>query len=182
MSQIYKTLASGPTPPDIPTTFHTPNGDAVPAANVITFTTSSVVTNFDSGFTNSATGSTVTYTVTNRQTGTQGTTDATLTPIITFDMGLTPGTFYVYGNVQAFNSSTPASAAYSFSGGYRTDGSTATELGTEFHDTFQDPALTDSDIFLSASVNNIIVSVKGIGGINPLPINWNAILEFRKVS
>lgn len=117
--------------------------------------------------------------MTNRQTGTVTTVNTTVTTIITFPMGATPGTFYVFGNIQAFNSSTPASAAYSFSGGYRTDGATGTELGTEFHDTFQDAALTASDIFLSTSGNNIIVQVQGVG---VLSINWNAILEFRKVN
>ena len=94
-------------------------------------------------------------------------------------MGASPGTFYVYGNIQCFDSSTPASAAYSFSGGYRTDGATATELGTEFHDTFQEAALTGSDIFLSTSGNDIIVQVQGVG---VLSINWNMLLEYRKVN
>ncbi len=94
-------------------------------------------------------------------------------------MGATPGTVYVSGNVQAFNSSGPSSAAYSFSGGYRTDGATATELGTEFHDTFQDAALSASDIFLTTSGNNILVQVQGVG---VLSINWNALLEYRMVN
>lgn len=170
--------ASGPVPPTVAITFHTPSGDATPIANTIQFLADQTASNFDKGITDTGSSNIVTYFVTNRATGTSSTSDATVTNIITLPMGATPGTFYVYGNVQAFNSTTPASAAYSFSGGYRTDGVTATELGTEFHDTFQDPALTTSDIFLTPSGNNINVQVKGLA----LPINWNALLEYRKVS
>lgn len=94
-------------------------------------------------------------------------------------MGATPGTFYVWGNVQAFNPSTPASGAYSFSGGFRTDGVTGTELGVELHDEFEDPALVTGDIFISASGNNILVQVQGVVG---LTINWNSLLEYREVN
>jgi hypothetical protein len=35
MSHIYKSIASGPTPPQIPTSFVTDNGIAVPVANIL---------------------------------------------------------------------------------------------------------------------------------------------------
>lgn len=57
MSQIIKTLTSGgPIPPNIPTTFQTDSGNAVPAANVIIFH------GVGGEFTGS--GNTVTFTVT----------------------------------------------------------------------------------------------------------------------
>lgn len=171
--------ASGPVPPTVPTTFQTDNGNAVPAANIIIFVTNDTVQNFDNGITNTGSGNTVTHFITNRATGTVTTADATLTTIITFPLTGSAGTYYVYGNVQAFNASGPASGAYSYSGGYRTDGATtATELGIEFHDEFEDPTLVSSDIFLNVSGNNVLLQVQGVAATS---INWNALLEYRRV-
>lgn len=181
MSQIYKTVASGPIPPEIPIEFDTQvNSPAIPAANILIVNGGSTTSNVDNGIQSdgSSGSNTLTMQLTNRQTATVSTSDGTLTTILTFAMGATPGTFYVYGNVQAFNSTTPASGGYSYSGGYRTDGATGVELGTEFHDDFEDPALAASDIFLSVSGNNVILQVQGVAGLN---INWNSLLEFRKV-
>lgn len=115
--------------------------------------------------------------LTNRQTATVTTTDATLTTILTFPLGATPGTFYVIGNVQAFNASTPSGGAFSFSGGYLTSGAAATELGTEYHDDFKSLALITSDIFLNVSGNNVLVQCQGVAG---LVVNWNCVLEYRR--
>ncbi len=158
-------------------------GNATPIANIIVMNGIDSNENNDNGIITkggvAGTGvqNEVDVVITNRQTGTVTTADATLTTIITFPMGATAGAFYVYGNVQAFNSTTPAAGTYSFSGGFRTDGATATELGTEVHDEFEDPALVTADIFLSASANNIILSVQGVVATT---LNWNALFEFRR--
>jgi len=191
MSQIYKDRSTGPVPPTVPTSFTTDvrdnttagPGTAIPAANVLQILGRQTVQNNDNGQRTDAdpnNGNVVKVELTNRQTGTVTTADATVTTIITFDLGATPGTYYIYGNVQAFNSSGPASAAYSFSGGYRTNGSIATELGTEFHDTFQDLALITTDVLLTVNGldNNVYVQVQGVAATS---INWNALLEYRRV-
>lgn len=177
-SGLNNTVA-GPVPPTVATSYVANSGSASPAANILNVLASDTTSNNDNGITTTASGNTVNTLLTNRQTATLTTNNAVVQTIITLPMGATPGTIYVYGNVQAFNASTPSSAAYSFSGGYRTDGVTATELGTEFHDTFQDPALLTSDIFLTISGNNILVQVQGVG---VLSINWNCLLEYRMVA
>ena len=185
MSQAGIVSSSGSVPVNVPTTFATDSGNAAPAANVITFTTNDSTSNFDNGITNSAAGSTVTHTLTNRGTGTVTTNDATVTTIFTLPAGATPGVYYMYGNVQAFNASTPAGAVFSFSGGFRTTGAAVTELGVEYHDDFKEVALnpafpaTAADVQITASGNNMLVQVNGVVG---LTANWNALVEYRFVS
>ncbi len=182
MSQIYKSSASGPVPPTVATTYVTNvNSPAVPAANVLNVLGGQTLTDNNLGLQTdgSSGGNTVTVQLTNRSTAVTITTDATPTTLLTLVLPATPGAYYVYGNVQAFTSTGPAGGGYSFSGGYLTDGATATELGTEYHDTFQSASLITSDIALSASGNNAILTVTGVVG---LTIDWNALMEFRSVS
>lgn len=179
MSQFYQGTTAGSLPPIVPTTFHTEDGDAVPAANIINFLTDDTIDNFDVGITNEGSGNTVTHLLTNRTTSTVTTADDTLTTLITFSLGATPGSFYLFGNCQAFDSVTPAGATYSFSGGYRTDGVTASELGVEYHDQFEDVAFETADVFLSVSGNNVLLQVQGVAATS---INWNGIIEYRQVN
>lgn len=185
MSQAGIISTSASVPSNVPTTFATDSGNAVPAANVITFTTNDSTANIDNGITNSGAGSTVTHTLTNRGTGTVTTADDTVTTIFTLPAGATPGVYYVYGNVQAFNASTPAGAVFSFTGGFRTTGVAVTELGVEYHDDFKEAALNPAlpaaaaDVEISASGNDILVRVNGVVG---LTANWNALVEYRFVS
>ena len=190
MSQYYSNNSSSTPPPSVPTEFDTQSGNAVPASNVLIIDAFDTSQNNNNGITTKGgvaagdppgTGATneVSIYLTNRLTGSVTTADATLTTIITLPMGATPGTYHVYGDAQAFNTTTPASGAYSFSGGFRTDGVTASELGVELHDEFEDATLVSADIFVSASGNNIILSVQGVAGLN---INWNSLMEYRIVT
>lgn len=115
--------------------------------------------------------------ITNRLTGTLITANATLTTIITLPLIAPAGSFYVYGNVQAYSVTSVASATFSYSGGFRTTGAAATELGIEIHDEFKEPALATADILLSASGNNAILEVQGVVGNN---IKWTALMEYRR--
>lgn len=174
---------SGPIPPVIPTQFTADDATiAVPAANNLNVFSRDIVTNFDNGIRTTADpnlSDNLYVQLTNRQTGTVTTNDATITTIITFALPAQAGTYYVYGNIQAYSTNGPSGGAFSFSGGYLTDGITAVELGTEFHDTFQTVSFEPADIFLSPSGNNVLVTVQGIVGFT---IDWNALLEFRQVN
>lgn len=179
MSQIFIPSASMPPPPQVPTTFVTDSGSATPAANTLSVLGIDATTDIDNGIRTTGSGSAVNVVLTNRTTGTATTPAAALTTIVTLPLGATPGVFYVSGNVQGFAAVGPSAATYSFSGGYRTDGATATELGTEYHDTFEDPGFVTADIFLTTSGNDVLLQVQGVLATS---IDWNSLLEFRKVT
>src|SRR6186713_379226 len=150
--------SSAPVPPDVPTTIHTPDGDAVPENNIINFIAADTTTNFDNGITITGAGDDVTYFLTNRATNGISTINSTTTTLISLPLGVA-GTYYVWGNSQAFASTIPGSAGFTFSGAYRSDGVTATVIGTEYHDTFQDASMSLIDINLTGSGNNAILEV-----------------------
>jgi len=167
--------------PDIETLTGDSGGPVGPnAGNINVFGVDSA-TNIDNGITTVGTpgSSLLEVTLTNRTTGTVTTSDATLTTIQTFALGATPGVFYVYGNVQCFSSGSSVGGAFSFSGGYRTDGATVIELGTEFHDDFKDVSLNTADIFLDVSGSDVLLQVQGVAATT---LDWNSLLEFRQVT
>ena len=170
--------SGGPVPPQVPTSFVTNSGTAIPVANILNVLATDTTSNFDNGITDTGSGNTVTILLTNRATNGITTVNATPTTLITLPLGAA-GTYYVWGNAQAFASSIPGSSAFTFSGAYRTDGATATVLGTEYHDTFQDASMAASDVNLTASGNSAIFEVTGIAATN---VSWNALLEFRQVN
>ncbi len=180
MSQagIISTI-SGPVPPDVPTTFTADVGVATPAANNLNVFGQTNFVDDDAGIRTEGIGDTLLIQLTNRITATTTTTDATLTTIISLALGATPGTYYIYGNAQAFNASTPAGGSYSYGGAVRTDGATATLISAAYHDEFEEPALAAADIFLNVSGNNALLQVQGDA---LLSINWNTLLEYRMVT
>jgi len=174
--------AGGPSPPDVPTTFVTDvNSPAIPALNILDVFGADTTANNDNGIrTDGSSGSNVlTVQLTNRATGQIITPADALTTILTIPMGATPGTFMVFGNVQAFAASVPAGASYGFSGAFRTTGAAAVEIASEYHDEFEEAAFVNADIFLAVSANNILVQVLGI---NSVSVNWNSLLEYRMVT
>jgi hypothetical protein len=171
-------------------TITTQSGTAVPVANNIILNAYDTTENSDNGIETKAgvaggdppgTGvvNEVDVYLTNRATGQLTTVDATKTTIISFPLGIVAGTFYMEGNVEAFAATGPSSGAYTYSVGYRTNGVTATIIGSQFHDTFEDAAFTTTDIFTDVSGNNAIVQVQGLAGTS---INWNAELNYRQVN
>lgn len=193
MSQIILNSGGGGNP-SIPTQFTTDdNTVAVPVANNLNIFGAQTAEDNDNGIETTANplslipalpadaGDTVYIALTNRQTGLVTTNNAVVTTIITFtpDTNGLPGTIYVSGNTQAFCTTNGSGAAYSISGGFKTDGATITEIGIEYHDQFEELVLQTADIFLTTDGTNILVQVLGVAG---LTINWNALITFRQVT
>lgn len=175
MSQIFKSITSTPS---VPTSFITDSGTATPAANQLNLITSDTTSNNDNGITDTGSGSTVTIFLTNRLTAQAQTTDATLTTIATFPLSSTTNTTYsMSGIFTARNTATNDSGSYDFYAAFKTNGVSATEVGTEYPTTFEDSALANSDIFVVASGNNVLFQVQGIAAT----INWDLEMTYRQV-
>lgn len=174
MSQIYKRLSSSsPLPPEIPTSFVTDSGTAIPVANVLNVLGSDTTVNDADGLRSIGSGNTVTYQLTNRLQGEGSTVGAVTADIITFDLGATPGCFKFHFEVTAFESTTPSGLGYSIEASARTDGITATVISTPDADEDEDDVLTDeADWNIIASGNNIILRVDGVTGLN---LNWGSV-------
>jgi len=187
MSQIY-VPTTGSTP-SIPTSFSTQDGSAVPAANILIIDAFDSTEDNDNGITTKggvAAGdppgggdtNEVSIYLTNRITGTATTDDLTITNLISLDLGSTPGTFFVFGNVQAFNATTPAGSSFSFDGAYRTDGVTATFIAGQFSNVFEEVTMEDTNASLDVTGNSAILDVLGLLGDT---IRWSGVMEYRRV-
>lgn len=191
MSQIY--VPTTTTNPAIPTSFETQDGTAVPLANTLIIDAFDSSEDGDNGLTTKggvsagdppgggATNEVSIY-LTNRKTGQATTSDDTPTTIISLSLGGTAATYLIYGNIQAFNSATPAGASYSVNAAFRTTGGVAIFIAGDFSNIFEEVALEDCEINFDAVGNSAVLSVTGIGGGSPLTINWNAMLEYRMVT
>lgn len=110
--------------------------------------------------------------------GSAQTVGATTEDAITYPMGDVATTISVKVTVSCFEGTTPAGGGYTLFGVFLTDGSAASEIGSE--DTgFQESAeLAACEAEVHAVGNNIVVQVTGVAG---LTINWTARLEFLSV-
>lgn len=180
MSQIIKPLtSSGPIPANIPTQFTADDMSvAVPVANNLNIFTSDTNESNDNGIRSRASGDTVTIQLTNRITATVTTTDATPTTLASLPLGAIPGVYIVEGDLTAFDITDIAGATYTFIAAAITDGVTATEIGVENKNIFEQAAMSASDFNIGVSGNNAFIEVQGILGKN---IDWNCLFTYRFV-
>lgn len=182
MSQIHVPSASEPPPPVVPTQVTVDvNGPAIPVANNLNLYGRDTNENNDNGIRtkNDPNGSDTVYVeLTNRVTGAVTTTDATPTTLISVSLGATPGVYLASGDVTAYDVTDLAGASYTFSGAAITDGATATEIGSEIRNEFEQLAMAASDFTFGVSGNNATVVVTGIAG---KVINWSGLFTYRFV-
>lgn len=189
MSQagIVKIQGSQPT---VPTSFVTDNGTAIPAANILNVfggddggvaTVNSTSNNANGIFTEAyANNSNNLYVaLSNRLTGSGSTVGAVNTNLVTFSLGATPATYVIEANFCAFEPTTPAGAGYSLFGTVRTDGATATLVGTPDKINNEEAALTSCTSDIVVSGNNVILRVTGTAG---LTVDWNVVGYYTKVT
>ncbi len=182
MSQIYKSLSSGPVPPAVPTSFVTDvNSPSVPIANVENVLGGDTTANNDNGIrTDGSSGSnTLTIQLTNRLQGTGTTVGATTADLVTFSLGATPGAYNFELKVVGFDAVTPSGTGYTILGTMRTSGAAATLVGTPDETVIEDAAMITSDVDMVASGNNLIIRVTGVVGLS---INWNVVATFVFIS
>jgi hypothetical protein len=116
--------------------------------------------------------------LTNRASGFVSTNDATPTTLVSFSLGATPGVYSFQGAIEAFASTVPAGACYTFNAAVRTTGGAGVEIGTEFKDVFEEAAFAAADFNVIVSGNNLIVQVIGLVGT---AIDWRGLVNYRFV-
>ena len=181
MSQVIKSLMSGPVPPAVPTSFVTQDGTAVPAANVL------IVNGFDStennnngiitkgGVVGTGTSNEVDVVITNRVQGTATTTGVATATIVTF----TPTVIGVYAieyRLAAFNTTATLGSGASVFGAIRFDGvnSNICDLFDEISN--DEGAMSAIDIAVSTTGANVLLQGTGyqVLGVDQV-INWGAV-------
>lgn len=173
MSQIFKSSASGPVPPQVPTSFVTDSGTAIPVANVLNVPGNTSTINNLHGIQTTGSGNTMTVQLTNRVQGSASTTGASTNALITLPLGATPGTYTIFVRVSGFEPTGPSSTSYFEYICAATNGTTARIVSSGDSDEvcLEDAALNASDVLITASANNLVISALGVTGLN---VDWNA--------
>lgn len=178
MSQIFKPLTSGgPVPPNIPTSFVTQNGTAVPAANIL------IVNGFDStenndngiitkgGVVGTGTANEVDVVITNRLQGIATTVGAATSTIITFTPTVV-GTYTIEFRIAAFNTTSILGAGYSLFGAVRFDGVNSTVCDTFDETVNEEGTMSNLDISVTTSGANVLLN--GTGYLAQT-VNWGSV-------
>lgn len=174
MSQIYKSLASGPVPPTVPTSFVTDvNSPAVPAANILNEIGGNVTANNDNGIrTDGSSGSnTLTIQLTNRLTGNVTTVGAVTSALITFTPTVV-GTYAIELRIAAYNTTSTIGAGYSVFGTARFDGANSNLCGTLDKIVNEEGAMSSANITMTVSGADILFNAVGYAAQT---INWQGV-------
>lgn len=177
MSQIYKSAASGPVPPAVPTSFVTDNGTAVPAANILLVKANDSTENNANGIltkggvVGTGTANEVDVIITNRLQGTGTTVGATTADVITFSP-TTIGTYAIEFRIAAYNTTSTLGSGSSIFGAIRYDGATVIVCDIFDEINNDEGAMSAVDIAVVASAGSAILRVTGYAAQT---INWSAV-------
>jgi len=172
MSQIYKRLtSSGPIPPNIPTSFVTDSGTAIPAANILNVLTNDTSVNNANGIQDTGAGNTVTIFLTNRVQGNVTTVGAVTSPIITFTPTVI-GTYAIECRIAGYNTTSLLGAGYSVFATLRFDGVNSNLCGTPDRITNEEGAMTAANATTTVSGANVLINGVGYAAQT---INWSAV-------
>lgn len=112
----------------------------------------------------------ITIAAENGLSGTGTTVGATTADIITFALGATPASYIFEFVITGFDGVTPSATGYWFIATVRTDGATATVIGST-EDFNEDSGLVSSDVDMVGSGGSVILRVTGVAGVT---LNWTA--------
>ena len=186
MSQIYKPLTSGgPIPPNIPTSFVTDNGTAVPAANILNVNgKASTQDNANGiiakgGVVGTGTSNEVDIVITNRFSGSVNTADATLTTVASLDLStIGTGVFTFDAQIAGYDVTDNEGLGYAIFGTIKNIGGVLSVIGSPDKINNEDVLpvnITSSDANLTVSGTSAIIQVKGIAAT---VIHWRAVVTY----
>lgn len=174
MSQIYKSLVSGPVPPTVATSYVTNDGTAIPAANVLNVLGLDSTENNANGILTRANpdlSNNLDIFITNRLQGSITTVGAASADIVTF-VPTVVGTYSLEYRTAAYNTTSLLGAGYSMFGAIRYDG-----VNSNICDTFdeilnEEGAMTAVDIEVVISGSSVILRATGYLAQT---INWSSV-------
>jgi len=153
----------GPTPPDVATSYVSDIGTAIPALNIL---------NVISGTGIETTGSGNTLVIRLRNSGrvTTQTIGAVTSQPVLITLGATPSIGIFVSRVVGYpTDASNTGVAYFIRSAVKTNGATASIVGSQAKDPFEDASLISADANVSVSGNNLTMTVLGVVG---LTINW----------
>jgi len=172
MSQVFLGMSSSGTP-QIPTSFVTDSGTAVPAANVLNVVTPGSGTQ---GIMTSGAGNTVTITLTDTTvTGTAQTVNAGTANIsVNIPVATSNSVVSIRANLAGYAKTSGLAIGGELIGAVRNVGGVLTVIGTPDLTRNNDGALATWNATLVTSGTNAQVQVQGV---NTFTINWTAIID-----
>lgn len=189
MSQVYKSLVSGPVPPTVATSYTTDDGTAVPAANILDVrgidnSTAFVATHNNiangviviGGAVQTNAGNRIQVQLTNRYHASATTTDATPQTLFNLPLGTTPGTYLFNLQLAQYDSTHDQGGALSLSYAVRTNGVTATKIGSGASlDVEDETLLNESFTTITLPANALDIAITGSAATT---INWTMVITY----